>query len=113
LVLEVSEGNTRGVRRKKITKAKNKKRKAKKQANDHSSDEEVEVDSRVYESWLGKILNEADGAHREAGVVLKSELPVPYRILGPGRNIVPKELKQERMNVFVDERNVITSINWG
>lgn len=67
-----------------------------------------------YESWVGKPLVRSGESYRGAEqVVREDEIPRPYRIFSPDRNVGDMMYDPDRTNLFVDSNWVIVRVTKG
>ncbi|MFJ6697635.1 I78 family peptidase inhibitor [Streptomyces sp. NPDC091272] len=69
-----------------------------------------------YDQWVGRTLvptGSPDPSGVPAGrLVHERDIPEPYRIVAPD-SFVTQEYSPDRLNLYVDDRNTITRVNFG
>jgi uncharacterized membrane protein len=65
------------------------------------------------DAWVGrKLVRQGQEAVAAADDILERDLPQPYRIFGPNA-MGDMMFNPERLNIVVDDKNVITRVYWG
>lgn len=67
-----------------------------------------------YKSWIGKRLVRAnESSSSDESVIRETDLPKPYRIFSPDSPFGDMQFDPQRLNVFIDEKMMITAISFG